>query len=1202
MSGLLGCLLRKIAVYATVFFTCVNAGYAGGPLSLFSNAPVVYPNGGTNIVLNYDRGDLGSRDNATADALVNQSIALWNSVNTSTLNMTQGSDIPVDVIASNYSTYANDFSDGINPVIYDDDGSIIDSVLGAGMKNSVLGFAGSAFFTSGPDAGKFAEGRAVINGFFSMSDNTLVVVMAHEMGHFIGMDHSQLDNTQGLASSNYVLMYPQAFRTLTSLHDDDIQAVTGLYPATNKDTNFGTITGDFQNADTSAKLGVNVWVQETNSGKVYSCVSDYLLNGDGAFSILVPPGTYTMHAEPIQSGFTGGSSVGPHSETSGDASFVNPITPVDFEESGSTPFEFTVTAGCTRDITFLADGSGTVNTSCGTPPTANDDTLSVTEDTPANGTLTGSPASAGTLSYSIVSNGSKGTAVITNAATGAYTYTPDLNETGSDSFTFRVTEDGSEISAPATISVTINGANDAPVASNSNITVTQGLFATDTASATDIDGDSLTYSISVQPTKGIVSIDSNTGEFTYTSNADAGADSFTFQVDDGNGSTDTGVVSVTIDANPLVAITPDLSSPRGQGAAITFTAAANSSGSFEYTYYFNGPSSNNQWIIVKPRSAVDTWTWNTGAADVGENRIQVQANAANGSTYAFNIISYTVAEQNNPPVAVGDTLIVTENASVSADLSASDIDGDSLIYSITVQPTLGSIAFSALKGSYTYTSTGGTGADSFTYQVSDGNGGTDTAVVNITVNPPAANQAPVASDASISLVVNESASGTVSATDPDGNPLTYSVTVQPSLGTISMNASNGSYTYVSTGATGNDSFTYQVSDGQGGTDTGVVSVTVLSVASVSISADIASPGNVNTAITFTAAANGVGPFEYVYYLNGPGTGNSWRIVKPRSATTSWSWVPSVEDIGTSNLQVQVFSASGQVFAFTTASYDVAQQNNAPVASDGVLSVTENATTSGTVVASDPDGDALSFSVTVQPTLGTVSMSSSGSYTYTSTGGQGADSFTFSASDGNGGTDTGVVNISVNAPAPNNAPVANDGILTVVTLQSAADTVTASDADGDSLSYSVSVPPASGTVSMDPVSGDYTYTSSGAAGMDSFTFAVSDGNGGVDTGTVNITVIAGPDVSITPDVASPQTQGGSISFTAAANASGPFQYAFFFNGPGTGNTWRVVKSRSDDDAWTWEPDSDDIGDSQLQVQAFDVNGALYATTTILYTIQ
>ena len=141
--------------------------------------------------------------------------------------------LSTDYTTANYTGVYQKYSDGLNPVIFDTDGSITDALFGAGAKSSILGFAGSAYYTSGPSAGKYAEGQAVINGYINISDATLTEVLAHEIGHFFGLDHSQLDNTQGLASSNYVLMYPIAYRTLTTLHEDDIAAVTSLYPAAN---------------------------------------------------------------------------------------------------------------------------------------------------------------------------------------------------------------------------------------------------------------------------------------------------------------------------------------------------------------------------------------------------------------------------------------------------------------------------------------------------------------------------------------------------------------------------------------------------------------------------------------------------------------------------------------------------------------------------------------------------------------------------------------------------------------------------------------------------------------------------------------------------------------------------------------------------------------------------------------------------------
>ncbi|MBF0192644.1 MAG: cadherin domain-containing protein, partial [Magnetococcales bacterium] len=95
-------------------------------------------------------------------------------------------------------------------------------------------------------------------------------------------------------------------------------------------------------------------------------------------------------------------------------------------------------------------------------PVASAGSLSVTEDQTATGTLVATSPEGNTLTYSVGTQGALGTVTITNAATGAYSYTPGANASGSDSFTFTV-NDGVQDSSAATVTVTLSGMNDAPV-------------------------------------------------------------------------------------------------------------------------------------------------------------------------------------------------------------------------------------------------------------------------------------------------------------------------------------------------------------------------------------------------------------------------------------------------------------------------------------------------------------------------------------------------------------------------------------------------------------------------------------------------------------------------------------------------------------------------------------------------------------------
>ena len=364
-------ILRFIAGPLT--FTAASA-LAGGPSSVCSGVPTKYPGAGT-ITLNYDGGGaLGSRSKAQADAIVAAAISLWSNVGTSSVILSRGADLPVDVTIGNYTTYYNNNSDGLNPVIYDTDGSIIDSLLGIGAKNYTLGFAGSTWWIH-PTYCEYMEGEAVINGFITSSDIKLTNTIAHEVGHLIGLDHTQLDSGQGLASANYPLMYPINYRSTSSLHADDVAVVSTLYPDTTLTSIYGELTGNFTQVNGTPIRGANLWAQETTTHEVYSIVSDYLMQNNGYFKLLLPTGTYTLHAEAIQTQFTGGSGVGPYSDTPSNISFQPPLynggiamTPVTL--GGSVPTQFAIIAACAATATFKLNGTGSIGGNCvtSTPP------------------------------------------------------------------------------------------------------------------------------------------------------------------------------------------------------------------------------------------------------------------------------------------------------------------------------------------------------------------------------------------------------------------------------------------------------------------------------------------------------------------------------------------------------------------------------------------------------------------------------------------------------------------------------------------------------------------------------------------------------------------------------------------------------------------------------------------------------------------
>ena len=301
---------RAITALALAAGLAVPA-HGGGPLSLVNDQPVVYPNGGSSLTLNVDQGPLGTRTNAQAIALVQNAVAMWNGVGTSTLRIAIGSPLPADYTTANYADVVRKVLRRPQPDHLRHGRVDHRPALRRRREASVLGFAGSAYYTAGSSAGTYAEGQAVLNGSIGIGDATWTIVLAHEIGHFFGLDHSQLDGTQGLPTDDYVLMYPIAYRTLQSLHEDDVAAVTSLYPAASAGSVYGQIAGTFTTAAGAPILGANIWARETSTGDVFSVVSDFLTQGNGYFRLLLPAGTYTLNAESIAVNFSGGSGVGP---------------------------------------------------------------------------------------------------------------------------------------------------------------------------------------------------------------------------------------------------------------------------------------------------------------------------------------------------------------------------------------------------------------------------------------------------------------------------------------------------------------------------------------------------------------------------------------------------------------------------------------------------------------------------------------------------------------------------------------------------------------------------------------------------------------------------------------------------------------------------------------------------------------------------
>jgi FtsP/CotA-like multicopper oxidase with cupredoxin domain len=227
----------------------------------------------------------------------------------------------------------------------------------------------------------------------------------------------------------------------------------------------------------------------------------------------------------------------------------------------------------------LADGMlaflAVAEASTGTPLASNDD-HATNEDAPlvvaAPGVLGNDGAYAddptGTTA-SWLSGPSHGT--VNLATDGSFTYTPAPNYNGADSFTYQAVSGGSQ-SLPATVSLTVNPANDAPVAAGNAYSVAAGDTLNVAAPGvlgndSDIDGDTLS-AVNHSALAGLTP--SADGGFSYNAPATAGEVSFTYQASDGVATSDPASVVITVTA----------AAPNTAPVAVkdTFTVARNSTG------------------------------------------------------------------------------------------------------------------------------------------------------------------------------------------------------------------------------------------------------------------------------------------------------------------------------------------------------------------------------------------------------------------------------------------------------------------------------------------------------------------------------------------------------------------------------------------------------------------------------------------------
>ena len=689
--------------------------------------------------------------------------------------------------------------------------------------------------------------------------------------------------------------------------------------------------------------------------------------------------------------------------------------------------------------------------------------------------------------------------------------------------------------------------NDPPVALNDTASTNEdtAVIISVLSNDTDLDGDALTVTAATAP-NGTVVRNAN-GTITYTPNANFnGTDTITYTISDGRGGTSTATVSVTIaavnDAPVPVGSLP--AQVNLDAASVTSVATAGGFSDVDNATLTYSATGLPLGLSINATTGVISGTIDRSASQVGGGNysIVVTARDAGGLT-ATQTFAWTVT--NPAPTARDDTAATSEDTTVSnINVLGNDSDPDSDPLTVTTASAVNGTVTINANGTLNYTPNANfNGTDTITYTISDGQGGTSTAKVIVTV--AAVNDAPVPVGTLPSQANLDAAAVSVATaggfTDIDNATLTYAATGLPAgltinattgviSGTIDRSASQvggGVYNIVVTasdagGLSATQKFAWTVTNPAPTARDDAASTSEDTAVIVSVLANDSDPDGDPLTVTTASAPNGTvvinanGTITYTPKANFNGTDTiTYTISDGQGGTSTAKVVVTVGAVNDPPVPVGTLPPQSNVDAATGIS----------VATAGGFTDIDNPTLTYSAAG-------LPAGLTVNATTGVISGTIDRSASQT---GGGVYTVIVTATDAGGLSATQKFSWTVTNPGP---VAVND------TATTAEDTAIASinvlgndsDPDGDPLTV-VSASAANGVVSIN-ANGTLNYTpNANFNGTDIISYRISDGQGGFANAIVTVTVTAVNDAPVAKAI-SPQTNldAATVSVPVAGNFS------------------------------------------------------------------
>ncbi|MBB1279878.1 Ig-like domain-containing protein [Pseudoalteromonas sp. SR41-1] len=705
------------------------------------------------------------------------------------------------------------------------------------------------------------------------------------------------------------------------------------------------------------------------------------------------------------------------------------------------------------------------------------------------------------------------------ATDGSFSYVPDANFNGVDQFQYQAI-DSLGATSTATVTLVINSEPDNPVAQNDayqfsknklfEVTVQNGLLINDFNIEA---GDLSVNTTAINATQnGELTLNAD-GSFTYQPDLGfIGVDSFTYSISNEQGLTATAQVTLsesgvntfpeanddqyTLDEDSSASLLDVLANDTdADGDTITISNIENTAGEATIVagkIQFTPPANFSGEIVL-------TYTITDGYSTGNEG--------INDRTASVTI---TITPVNDAPTANADSVTMNEDAPallVNVLANDSDIDGDTLVITAATAD-IGSASVVDNKIQYTPTAnTNGTAI--INYTINDGNGGTATTNLTITITP--VNDAPIAN--TDSATIDEDAAPILinvlaNDSDVDGDSLAISA-ASADIGSVSVVGNQIQYTPAADD-NGVATVTYTVSDSSGGASTTTLTITITPVNDAPIAnTDTATMDEDAAPILINALANDSDEDGDSLAISAASADIGSALVVGNQI----QYTPAANTNGLATITYTVSDNNGGTDN-TTVTITITAVNDTPVANNDTATMAEDAAPILINVLandSDEDGDSLVISA-ASADIGSVSVVGNQIQYTPAADNNGLATVSYTVSDNNGGTNTATVAITITAV--NDVPVANNDTATMA--ENAAPILinvlaNDSDEDGDSLTISA-VSADIGSASV--VGNQIQYTpAANTNGLATVTYTVSDNNGGTNTATVAVTITAVNDAPV-----------------------------------------------------------------------------------------